>query len=241
MLVINVLFLIHVRGLASNRIWTHERTIVDGSCGSTCKFHSFKIATTADFTKQMIGYWDNSGSGAIWRSTDSGSTWTIVVGGGILTGMFTGVAMSSDGTKVAAVTRGTGVGTIWDSTDGGATWSRFQGSSRFWLAHTTSSDWRGIAMSADGTKRTAVFDNGNIWSSTDSGVTWTENTSSPGVPHPTAKNPTQTTTPNPALPSRLDEKLERHRDECRWNPALCRSGWRLAVDINELGLNLGRG
>merc|ERR1711871_859948 len=37
--------------------------------------------------------------------------------------------------------------------------------------------WRGIAMSSDGRKQTAVVFGGNIWTSQDYGVTWTEDTS----------------------------------------------------------------
>ena len=72
------------------------------------------------------------------------------------------IAMSSDGTKLAA---GTHNGYIYTSTDGGNTWTARTGAgSRYWYS---------IAMSSDGTKLAAVVSGGYIYTSTDGGDSWT--------------------------------------------------------------------
>ena len=67
----------------------------------------------------------------------------------------TGIAMSADGTKRAAVVYN---GNIWSSSDSGATWTENTASPG------SAKNWQGIAMSADGTTCAAVVFNGNIWS-----------------------------------------------------------------------------
>ncbi len=76
-----------------------------------------------------------------------------------------GIALSSDGTKLAASSYGD---YIYTSTDSGATWTaRTAAGSRTWF---------GIASSSDGTKLAAVDYGGYIYVSTDSGATWTART-----------------------------------------------------------------
>lgn len=73
---------------------------------------------------------------------------------------WSGIAMSSDGTKlVAVVGGGTGSGAIYTSTNSGATWNSNSA---------PISDWMAVCSSADGSKLAAV--NGGIW--TNSGTTW---------------------------------------------------------------------
>jgi hypothetical protein len=69
--------------------------------------------------------------------------------------------MSADGTIQTAVV--TGGGQIYISTDSGNTWTA-KGSNR---------QWQSVAMSADGTKQTAVIYDGQIYISTNSGNNWT--------------------------------------------------------------------
>jgi photosystem II stability/assembly factor-like uncharacterized protein len=77
------------------------------------------------------------------------------------------VTLSSDGTKLAAVTEN---GYIYTSADSGVTWTaRLTDANR---------NWRSIAGSTDGTKLAAVaYNNNYIYTSTNSGVTWTQQTS----------------------------------------------------------------
>ena len=82
-------------------------------------------------------------------STNSGETWTEVKPTAS-TQDWSGITMSSDGTKLAAVVTG---GNIWTSTDSGETWT----------STASTQDWRGITMSSDGTKLYATVDHGNIW------------------------------------------------------------------------------
>jgi len=70
------------------------------------------------------------------------------------------IALSADGTKMAAVPR---FGQIYTSSDAGETWK----------AREANREWRSIASSADGIKMAAVVENGQIYTSTDSGATWT--------------------------------------------------------------------
>ena len=124
-----------------------------------------------------------------WTQRDSARVWS-------------GVAASSDGTKLAATVYG---GRIYTSTDGGANWTQ-RDSNRNWRAIASSNDgtklvavvlggrpytstdsgatwtrrdsanrnWADIASSADGTKLVGVVENGRIYASTDSGATWTQ-------------------------------------------------------------------
>ena len=89
----------------------------------------------------------NGTAGAAWTPRDSARTWT-------------GVASSSDGTKLVAVVF---AGQIYTSTDSGVTWT----------ARDSARNWQSCASSSDGTKLAAVVLNGQIRTSTDSGATWT--------------------------------------------------------------------
>ncbi|MCZ2442839.1 MAG: InlB B-repeat-containing protein [Flavobacteriales bacterium] len=84
---------------------------------------------------------------------------------------FSGVASSSDGTKLVAVadnSSGTNIGNIWTSVDSGVTWTE----------RATSRRWKCVASSSDGSKLVAGVWDGNIYTSTDSGITWTVRDSS---------------------------------------------------------------
>jgi len=59
-----------------------------------------------------------------------------------------------------------GNGTVFTSTNFGMTWASF---------NTPSSFARDVAVSADGTRLAAVFNDGGIYTSTNSGSTWTSN------------------------------------------------------------------
>jgi hypothetical protein len=75
-----------------------------------------------------------------------------------------GIAMSSDGTKIAATVNGNAQnGPIFVSTDSGVTWT----------SRASSQAWNGIAVSRNGATMAAVVNVGPIYVSTDAGVTWT--------------------------------------------------------------------
>ena len=93
----------------------------------------------------------------------AGSAWVQQISSNTL--WFTGVASSSDGTKLVATAVVDGAGDyIYTSADSGATWvSRTSAGARGWTA---------VASSSDGTKLVATSD--YIYTSTDSGVTWNQ-------------------------------------------------------------------
>lgn len=75
-----------------------------------------------------------------------------------------GVASSSDGMKLAAITsQSGGPGRIFHSSDGGSTWTPRE----------SPRPWRSVASSADGTRLVAVAAFEPIFTSSDSGLTWT--------------------------------------------------------------------
>jgi uncharacterized repeat protein (TIGR02543 family)/uncharacterized repeat protein (TIGR01451 family) len=76
-----------------------------------------------------------------------------------------GIAASSDGTKLAAITW---PGYIYTSTDSGTTWTQQTAAG--------SRSWYSIAGSSDGNRLAACVWCGYIYTSTDSGATWTERT-----------------------------------------------------------------
>jgi len=83
-----------------------------------------------------------------WTARESNRAWS-------------GIASSSDGTKLVAVVNG---GQIYTSTNSGVTWT----------ARESNRSWYAVASSSDGTKLVAVDSApGFIYTSTDSGVTWT--------------------------------------------------------------------
>lgn len=103
-------------------------------------------------------------AGNIYISTDNGANWSKAVIAG--DHYWYGIAISSDGTKLAAVDGGTGKtgGYIYTSSDGGATWTaRTDAGCRFWLS---------IASSSDGMKLAATNVEGLITASSDGGATW---------------------------------------------------------------------
>ena len=111
-------------------------------------------------------------SGDLFVSTDRGVSWTVFDSNR----RWSAIAMSSDGTRMAAVDRAGGstgqdTGRIWTSSDTGATWVEQAASPLL-------SSWSDIAMSADGSILAAVAltDNaaGGIYVSTDFGVNWSE-------------------------------------------------------------------
>ena len=80
----------------------------------------------------------------IYVSHDGGATWTKGLN---RTGDYTGVAMSDDGSEIAATVSNTGAtpGQVFRSTDGGATFAPL-------TMPAGSTDWRAVAMSADGNR-----------------------------------------------------------------------------------------
>jgi hypothetical protein len=100
------------------------------------------------------------GDGYVYLSTNRGASWSqssLDSGASLLTG----IACSSDGTKLVACINS---GLIWRSYDAGATWNPLiSAGSRAWIA---------IASSADGTVLIAAVNSGNLYVSTDSGSTW---------------------------------------------------------------------
>ncbi|MEI6479170.1 MAG: hypothetical protein WCO18_02650, partial [bacterium] len=92
-------------------------------------------------------------------STTTTFTWTQRTSGHT----FDSIAISSDGTKLAATSYGN---YIYTSVDSGATWTaRTSAGSR---------NWYFISSSADGTKLAAVENNGHIFVSSNSGATWAQ-------------------------------------------------------------------
>ena len=108
--------------------------------------------TAWGFTALFTGRYNGGGYGVNWTARESNRAWT-------------GIASSSDGTKLAACDSSPGY--IYVSGDSGVTWT----------ARASSQDWYGIASSSDGTKLAATVNSGQIWTSGDSGVTWTEQSS----------------------------------------------------------------
>lgn len=74
--------------------------------------------------------------------------------------IWTQLAVSADGTRLAATTEG---GQIYISSDSGLTWT----------ARESNRPWSGIACSADGTRLAATVAGGQIYVSSDLGATWT--------------------------------------------------------------------
>ncbi|SEK78699.1 Uncharacterized protein SAMN05216359_10377 [Roseateles sp. YR242] len=113
------------------------------------------VAMSADGTRQVAAT-----SGDLYVSTDTGGTWVQRLAGQ----PWSGVASSSDGMKLVAVTNG---GAIYHSADGGQTWSD-DGTARAWSA---------VASSADGQHLVAVAYLGAIWTSADGGASWSSHES----------------------------------------------------------------
>jgi photosystem II stability/assembly factor-like uncharacterized protein len=119
----------------------------------------YRVKTSADGNTIALAANDfgthGPGSG-IFVSHDRGATWTR---GFTLNADYTALAMSADGTKIAATVSNpnsgspaTDPGQVLLSTDGGATFAPV-------VMPGTDTDWRAIAMSSDGTKMAAATGN----------------------------------------------------------------------------------
>lgn len=117
----------------------------------------YSIDSNSDGTKLVAGVL----SGYLYISTNSGLTWTERTAAG--SHWWTSVAISADGTKLAAI----GDDIIYTSSDSGVTWTE----------HPTPffRHWTSLAMSANGVKLLVVDPvTDALATSTDSGLTWTE-------------------------------------------------------------------
>jgi hypothetical protein len=127
----------------------------------TMFFRFFKVSADAS---KIVGVVQNFGTlFQMYVSNDSGASWTATES----LRYWTAIALSSDGTKIAAVVS---YGQIYTSIDSGANWT----------ARESSRVWSSIAMSSDGTKMAATVTNGQIYTSIDSGANWTARESSRG-------------------------------------------------------------
>lgn len=123
-----------------------------------------KFVFSGDGSKVVGVNRPSSSTGYIYKSSDLGASWTQLASAG--NRKWGGVAISSDGTKLAATDSAVG-GYIYTSTDSGSTWT----------AHTTGpTKMFSIVGSADGTKL-VVANYGLMYMSNDSGSTWTQITS----------------------------------------------------------------
>ena len=123
------------------------------------------VASSADGTQLVV-----AGQG-IYHSSDSGATWQIAATQAVGTNFFGGVASSTDGSRLAAVTENLSLYPyIYLSSDLGATWTPAN--------VPPGTPWNSIASSADGRKLVAVGF-GGIYTSADYGATWT---AQPGPP-----------------------------------------------------------
>ncbi|MBP6884920.1 MAG: hypothetical protein KBC17_03840, partial [Candidatus Pacebacteria bacterium] len=94
------------------------------------------------------------------------ATWTDQTASGARS--WTGVAMSSDGTKIIAADNTDTSAYLYRSTDSGVTWNAVtNGGSAF------AKRWKRVASSSDGSVLLASEHSGYLWYSTDSGSNWT--------------------------------------------------------------------
>ena len=119
------------------------------------------IACSSDGTKAIVGMFGSD----VYTSTNAATgtpSWTSRT----LTGsaFVNGVAMSNDGTKMAAVV--SFAGDLWTSSDSGANWT-----DRSSAGTGGGGLWQSVAMSGDGATIVAVS-TVNVKSSTDSGANW---------------------------------------------------------------------
>jgi len=109
-------------------------------------------ATSADGQKQAIG------ADKIYVSKNGGTNWTTTSP----SGTFVGVASSSDGDRIVAVSFN---GQIVTSVDGGTNWTVRTGAG--------TRAWQAVTCSTDGTKIAATVSGGGIYVSVDGGGGWT--------------------------------------------------------------------
>jgi hypothetical protein len=123
------------------------------------------IAMSSTGAKVLVATLTTSnGASGLYLSTNSGVDYTALAGPGSQVWM--GVAMSSDGNKMAALTGSS----IWTSIDGGSSWTSKN------LPFTAYRFPSTLAMSGDGTQllaTTVIVGNGLIYTSSDFGSTWT--------------------------------------------------------------------
>lgn len=93
-------------------------------------------------------------------SSSRGQTWTQISTNASYD--WDGIAVSADGTKLAATVGSAPGEGIYVSTNSGASWSQT----------VSSNDWGSIASSADGTRLAVVNLDDSIYTSTNAGVTW---------------------------------------------------------------------
>ncbi|HWF18727.1 MAG TPA: sialidase family protein [Verrucomicrobiae bacterium] len=146
-----------------------------------------------------------SGTGPVYTSSNGGTNWMTR---SVTSQNWTGIACSSNGTKIVAVP--SGLAQIYVSSDSGVTWTNRGPANSWscaassadgnklvaaistgniytsgdggvtWTARATSQAWKGVASSADGVNLAAVYSTGFIYTSSDSGRTWLQRTN--GVP-----------------------------------------------------------
>ena len=104
----------------------------------------------AAFDRDAKHFWISRDYGATFASLNIGFEWAQV-------------AVSCDGTKIAAAPSG---GQIQTSSDGYE-----------WAAVGEVQDWQSVSMSSDASVMAAIVSNGSIWTSNDGGANWTEDTS----------------------------------------------------------------
>lgn len=133
-------------GSAFQKRWKHVASSADGS-----------VLLASELT------------GDLWYSTDSGANWTDASTLG--SGSWTGLAMSSDGATMVAISNGGGKVGFWKSTNSGSSWTDTSG-----LDLLTPN---AIACSSDCSKIAVAMFGDYIYTSSNTGDTWTARTGSP--------------------------------------------------------------
>jgi photosystem II stability/assembly factor-like uncharacterized protein len=115
------------------------------------------LAAASSVTDRMAnGHIRGKLASQLFISQDYGATWTPHE----TARYWTALAVSADGSRIAAVGKDT---QIYVSDDSGETWT----------AHETAREWVAIASSADGGKLVAAAISGRLYTSADAGETWT--------------------------------------------------------------------
>lgn len=133
--------------------------------GSTPFFaNNYSMAMSSDGTTLA-----SVGSNSVLVSNNGGVTWTWHTPDNNSSTSWSSVAISGDGTRIAAVSQG-GTGRLYMSSDGGTTWVQSSAVSL--------SGWQSVSMSNDGTYLVAAPAHDVIRTSSDSGSAWTTRDSS---------------------------------------------------------------